>query len=146
VPGTAPYGGRTFIADTSAWARAHDETVRGDWAAALRNRQIATCPIVNLELLYSARDGDEFDRRAEDLAQLRDVAITRSVANAAQQAFRDLAHVGPMHHRSIKLADLLIAACAQDAAIGVLHYDEEFDRLAMALDFESHWIADRGSL
>jgi hypothetical protein len=51
-----------------------------------------------------------------------------------------------MHHRSIKLADLLIAACAHDAAIGVLHYDEDFDRFALALDFESRWIVDRGSL
>jgi hypothetical protein len=34
----------------------------------------------------------------------------------------------------------LIAACAQEAAVGVLHHDADFDRLADVLDFESRWI------
>lgn len=112
----------------------------------MRNRQIVTCPIVNLELLYSTRSGSEFDEWATNLAELRDVPITRSVTNAAQHAFRHLAHVGPGHHRSVAIPDLLIAACAQNAGAGVLHYDEDFDRLSEALSFESRWIAPRGSL
>jgi hypothetical protein len=31
-------------------------------------------------------------------------------------------------------------------AVGVLHYDEDFDTLATVLEFESRWIAPRGSL
>lgn len=142
----APYGGGAFIADASAWSRAHHESVSSEWSAGLRNGQIATCAIVNLELLYSARDGADLDRLAGDLAQLRDVPITRSVTNAALHALRELAHVGPLYHRSVRLPDLLIAAAAQDAAIGVLHYDEDFDTLATVLRFESRWIAPRGSL
>lgn len=103
-------------------------------------------PIVKLELLYSARDGTTFDQLDADLAQLRDVPITRSVTNVALAAFRELAHLGPLHHRSISLPDLLIAASAQDSALGVLHYDEDFDALAGVLGFESRWIAPRGSL
>jgi hypothetical protein len=143
---TDPYDGGTFVADTSAWARADARSVRREWTAALRDGRIATCPIVKLELLLSARDGDEFDEIEDELAQLRDVPVTRSVTNAAQHAFRKLARVRPLHHRSVKLPDLLIAACASDAAIGVLHYDEDFDRLAAVLPFESRWIATRGSL
>jgi predicted nucleic acid-binding protein len=135
-----------FIADKSAWARADHPSVRSEWGSALRNGQIATCPIVNLELLYSARDAEAFDTWASDLAQIRDVPITRSVTNAALRAQRDLAHVRPLFHRSVKLPDLLIAAAAQDAAIGVLHYDEDYDTLAGVLNFESRWIAPRGSL
>lgn len=142
----APYDGRLFIADKSAWARASHERVRDEWAAALRNHQILTCPIVNFELLYSARTGEAFDELADDLAQLRDVPLTRSVTNAAQAALRRLAHVQAAYQRSVQLPDLLIAACAQDAAVGVLHYDEDFDRLADVLTFESRWIAARGSL
>ena len=141
-----PFGGRTYLADSSAWAHAHHAHVRDEWSAALRARQIATGPIVKLELLYSARDGARFDQLETDLAQLRDVPITRSVTNAALTAFRDLAHAGPLHHRSVSLPDLLIAASAQDAALGVLHYDEDFDVLAHVLGFESRWIAARGSL
>jgi predicted nucleic acid-binding protein len=142
----APYGGGVFLADTSAWARAHRARVRANWGTALRNGQIATCPIVNFELLYSARTAADFDRLAADLAQLHDIPITRSVTNAALQAFRQLAHVQPLFHRSVKLPDVLIAAAAQDAAVGVLHYDEDFDTLATVLHFESRWIAPRGSL
>jgi predicted nucleic acid-binding protein len=147
VPGRrAPFGGGTFIADKSAWARASHRRVRDPWSRALLDGQIATCPIVDLELLYSARSGDAFDDLASDLAQLRSVPVTRSVTNAAQQALRTLAHEAPLHHRSVKLPDLLIAACAADADVGVLHYDEDFDRLADVLDFESTWIAPRGSI
>jgi len=46
----------------------------------------------------------------------------------------------------VKPQDALIAACAQDAGVGVLHYDHDFDRLAEVLDFESHWVAPAGSL
>ncbi len=141
-----PYDGRVYIADASAWSHAHHATVRDEWAAALRNRQIATCPIVKLELLYSARDGDDFDRLAADLGHLRDIPVTRSVTNAALSAMRALAHVQPLHHRGIRLSDLLIGAAAQDVALGVLHYDAHFDVLAGVLGFESRWIAPRGSL
>jgi hypothetical protein len=141
-----PFGGGVFIADKSAWARARDPHVVEEWTAALRTRQIATCPIVTLELLDSTQAGPAFDSLAASLAQLRDVPITRSVTNAAQQALRRLAHVQPLLHRSVKLPDLLIAAAAQDSSVGVLHYDEDFDTLATVLSFDSRWIATRGSL
>jgi predicted nucleic acid-binding protein len=147
MPGRrAPFGGGTFIADKSAWSRASHRRVRKSWSRAFLDGQITTCPIVDLELLYSTRNGDDFDRLASDLAQLRSVPVTRSVTNAAQQALRTLAHDAPLRHRSVKLPDLLIAACAADASIGVLHYDEDFDRLANVLAFESRWIALRGSI
>lgn len=141
-----PYGGATFIGDKSAWAHAHNRRVNRQFSSALRNGQIATCPIVTRELLYSARDGESFDALAADLAQIRDIPITRSVTNAAQRALGKLAHMRPPRHRSVPLPDLLIAAAAEDAGVGVLHYDEDFDRLTGVLDFESRWIAPRGSL
>lgn len=140
------YDGRVFVADTSAWSHASHPHVRAGWAAAVRNRQIATCPIVNLEVLYSARDGASFDGIEGSFAVLRDVPVTRSVTNAAIAAYRQLAHRQPLVHRQITFGDLLIAACAQDAAIGVLHYDHHFDLLAQVLAFESRWIAPAGSL
>jgi predicted nucleic acid-binding protein len=141
-----PYAGETFLADKSAWVRAQSPRVNRQFASALRNGQIATCPIVNLELLYSARDRKAFDALAADLARLRDIPITRSVTNAAQRALRQLAHMRPPRHRTVPLPDLLIAAAAEEAAVGVLHYDEHFDTLAEVLAFESRWIARRGSL
>lgn len=141
-----PFGGGTLIADKSAWAHAAHPRVSRRFSAALRLGQIATSPVVKLELLYSARDGESFDQLAADLTELRDVPMTRSVTNLAERALRALAHRRPPQHRSVSLPDLLIAAAAQDAAVGVLHYDEHFDTLATVLDFESRWIAPRGSL
>jgi len=141
-----PYGGGTFIADTSAWARARQEPVRRQFARALREGQIATCPIVDLELLCSATDSTSYDELAGTLAQLRNVPVTRSVTNAALRAQRELAYARPRFQRSVKLPDLLIAAAASDVALGVLHYDEDYDTLATVLDFESRWIAPRGTL
>jgi predicted nucleic acid-binding protein len=142
----APYDGRTYIADTSAWVHAPDPAVRRDWAAALSSGQIATCPIVKLELLHSARDGDDYDRIDAMLGAFRDVPITRSVTDAALAAFRELAHVHPLYHRGVRFPDLLIAAAAQEASVGVLHYDAHFDRLSEVLDFETRWMAPAGSL
>jgi predicted nucleic acid-binding protein len=140
------YAGNVYIADASAWWHAAHPTVREEWTAALRNRQIATCPIVKLELLYSALDGRAYDRLDAILAAFRDVPITRSVTDAALAGLRELAHRGPLFQRSVRFPDVLIAAAAQDAAVGVLHYDAHFDRLAEVLEFESRWIAPAGSL
>jgi predicted nucleic acid-binding protein len=145
-PVAAPYDGKVFIADTSAWAHSDHPQVRAEWDAAIPNGQIATTPIVAIEVLRSARNGTEFDTAEAQLAELRDVAMTRSVTTAALRAFRELAHRQPLFHRSVTNEDLLIAAAAQDAAVGVLHYDADFDTLATVLSFESRWIAPAGSL
>jgi predicted nucleic acid-binding protein len=145
-PVAAPYDGKVFIADTSAWAHSDHPRIQAEWLGAIPRGQIATTPIVAFEVLRSARNGDEFDAKAADLADLRDVPITRSVTNAAIRAFRELAHRQPLFHRSVTNEDLLIAAAAQDAAVGVLHYDADFDTLATVLEFESRWIAPAGSL
>lgn len=134
-----------FIADKSAWARSDEESVRQEWTGALRNGRLWTCPITVLELLYSARTSREFEELEAELSTLREVAITRSVVEAARAGFRELAAHSDGYHR-LALPDLLIAACAQDAGVGVLHYDKEFDRLREVLNFESRWIAPAGTL
>jgi predicted nucleic acid-binding protein len=140
-----PFGGRVLIADTSAWARVSHPLVRERWAAALRGRQIATCSIVTLELLYSARDARELAVLETEQALLRDVPVAVSAQRAAIGALRDLAADGPGRHR-VPIADALIAAAAQEAGIDVLHYDRHYDRLAQALSFSSVWIAPAGTL
>ncbi|HEY7830225.1 MAG TPA: PIN domain-containing protein [Solirubrobacteraceae bacterium] len=140
-----PFGGKILIADTSAWARAPHPLVRDLWAAALRGRQIASCSIVTLELLYSACDAQDLAIVEAEQALLREVPITTSAQRAAIGALRDLASEGSGQHR-VPIADALIAAAAQDAGVDVLHYDHHYDRLAHALHFTSVWIAPPGTL
>ena len=72
------WDGEQFIADKSVWDRAGLPQIRPLWEQALRADQIVTCAISRLELLYSARGGDEFASWEADLAALRDIPITRS--------------------------------------------------------------------
>lgn len=139
------FGGGIFIADKSVWARAGQPHLRAEWAMALRARQIATCSIVRLELLYSARDAQELASLERDLTALRDVPVTPSVQREAVRATHELADRSPLYHR-VPLPDVLIAATAQDVGVGVLHVDRHFDRLAEVLAFESRWAADPGEL
>lgn len=67
----AVFGGRVYIADTSAPARAGDPVVRDEWSAVPRSRQIATYSITTLELLYAARDAREVHDLEGDEAALR---------------------------------------------------------------------------
>ena len=145
VGAAAAFGGSSFIADTSAWQRSRDQAVAAAWEEAVEDSRIATCPIVVLELLYSARDGDMFRRLELALSPFRDVPVTRSVTNAAISGLRELAQVRPLHYR-LPFSDAIIAAAAQDAGFGVLHYDDHFDRLAEVMSFEIRWIAPLGSL
>lgn len=51
-----------------------------------------------------------------------------------------------LHHRSVKINDLLIAAAAELAGVTVWHYDEDYDRICAITDQAVEWIAPRGSL
>lgn len=139
------FGDGVFIADKSAWTRSEHPSVEAEWSRALAGGQIATCPVVMMELLYSAQDAETFDTLEEGLRELRDIPITRSVTQAAITAMRELSHARPLYHR-VPLVDALVAAAAQDAGVGVLHYDRHYDRLDEVMRFESRWIAPQGSL
>ena len=141
----AAFGGGVYIADTSVWQRANHPALRDPWATAVRAGAIAACSIVRLELLYSARDAAEFTCLEDEVGELRDIPVTVSVQRAAVGALRALVARGSLQHR-VPPADALIAAAAQEAGIGVLHYDHHYDRLAEVLAFESCWAAEPGSL
>ena len=138
-------GEGVFVADKSAWARSRMPGVAQLWEQAIVAGRIATSPIVKMELLYSARDAQGFEELEALLRPLVDIPVTRSVTDAAIGAMRALARLRPLHHR-VPPPDALVAAAAQEAGLGVLHYDRHFDRLAEVLDFESRWIAPPGSL
>ena len=56
-----------------------------------------------------------------------------------------LAEQGALHHRSVKIPDLLVAASAEAAGDVVLHYDEDFDRIAAVTGQPTEWVVPRGS-
>jgi len=80
-----------------------------------------------------------------DLARLPRVEIDRDVERLAIEAQRELAEIG--HHR-LAPTDVIIAACAHAAGMGVLHYDGDYDLLVKhtSLQFDSEWLARPGEL
>jgi predicted nucleic acid-binding protein len=125
-----------LLADKSAWERAGDERIRESWTAAVLAGRIVTCLPVRYELLFSTRDAGSFVALESRLAALRDVAVTASVQRAAMTAHRDLAELGPLHHR-VPLPDLLIAAVAQEHGLVVVHEDRHFELLRRVMSFSA---------
>jgi len=111
----------------------------------MSEQQLATCLPFLLEAGYSARSGAQRAAMMSDLALLTRVEIDREVERLALRAQRELAEIG--HHR-LAPTDVVIAACAHAADMGVLHYDSDYDLLARhtSLAFESEWLAPPGAL
>jgi predicted nucleic acid-binding protein len=49
-------------------------------------------------------------------------------------------------HRGAKPVDLVIAAAAEAAGLTVLHYDDDYDRIARVTRQPMEWVARAGSL
>lgn len=102
--------------------------------------------MVRLELLYSTRNEAEFRELAEDLQALVDCPIGEAVWKRALWVYGELARAGGAHQRAVKHPDLLIAAAAEEAELAVLHYDEDFERIAAITRQPHRWLARSGSL
>ena len=135
----------TFLADKSALTRSETRAeVRDVLEPLLVAGEIATCGIVDLELLYSARDRATYRALVEALrgmprVTVDDAAVNRALAVQAMLAERS-------QHRAVPLPDLLVAACAEHAALTVLHYDADFERIAKLTAQPTQWIVPRGSV
>jgi predicted nucleic acid-binding protein len=138
-----------LLLDNSAWARLLQGVVPkdraktiGDWMA---QHEIAVCMPFLLEAGYSARSAARHREMMVRFDRLPRIAIDGEVERMALQAQRELAEIG--HHR-LAPVDVMIAACADRAEAGVLHYDGDYDLLAehTSLVFESEWLAAPGTL
>ena len=136
------------LADTSAWVwtRTVGGELRCGFDEALVGGEVATCDMVRLELLYSARNAAEFGALRSDLDALPDCPIGPEQWRRALEVYEQLAEQGGLHHRAVKHADLLIAAAAEAAGVDVLHYDEDYDRIAAITGQPVRWLAPRGAL
>ncbi len=139
----------TELADTSAWVwsrrRAYPE-LRHALDTALVDGEVVTCDMVRLELLHSARNPTEFAELREELAALGDCPIGKDQWARALWVYEQLSMQGGASQRSVKHPDLLIAAAAEAADVVVLHYDEDYDRIAEITGQPMHWLAPAGSL
>jgi predicted nucleic acid-binding protein len=133
-----------YLADTSAWNRGGRPDVAGRWRRLLADDDIATCPPVRLELLYSARGKQEYARLSDALRGLPELSLGTQAVDAAERVQAALADRA--QHRDPRPIDLLIAGIAQVADATLLHYDRHFDAIARVTSQPMEWIAPRGTL
>ena len=117
---------RLLLADKSALERATAET--------LELGEICVCAVVRLEMLYSARSADDYERIETDISAFRELRMDAETIATAVAAQRELGRQG--RHR-LPIPDLLIGACAHQHQAAVLHLDRHYDALAGVLSFES---------
>lgn len=133
-----------YLVDKSALARMSHEPVRARLAPVLESGQAATCAIIDLEVLFSARNHDDHQRirHRRDLAYSR-VPLDDAVFDRAIEVQGLLARHG--QHR-LPIPDLIIAAAAEASGLVVLHYDADFDRIAAVSGQVMEWVVPRGSV
>jgi predicted nucleic acid-binding protein len=135
------------LVDTSVWTRiaGRPEVAAAITAKLAAGQALCTCPLVDLELLRSARGPAEYDEWATTRARAYpSLPLMPAAGERALQVQRQLAHRGL--HRAAKLPDLLIAAIAETAGATVLHYDSDYDRINEVTGQPTEWIVPRGSI
>jgi hypothetical protein len=135
----------TFLADKSALTRSETRPqVREALEPLLLAGEVATCGIVDLELLYSASSRATYRALSEALPGMPRAPVEEASVRRALEVQAMLAECS--QHRAVPLPDLLVAACAEQAGLTVLHYDADFDRIAKLTGQPAQWIVRRGSV
>jgi predicted nucleic acid-binding protein len=133
-----------YLVDKSALARMQVEAVRRRLAPIIEAGEAASCAIVDLEVLYSTRNGEDHEKTlARRRLAFATVSLTNEVFDRAIEVQGLLARKG--QHR-LPIPDLIVAAAAEIAGLVVLHYDADFDRIAGVTGQAVEWVVTRASV
>jgi predicted nucleic acid-binding protein len=132
-----------YLADKSALVRFPHPKVAQRLRPLLEEGLIATCAIVDLEVLFSGRALKDYEDLLEERRSLDSAPITTEVMASAMELQHALARRG--QHR-LAIPDLIISAAAAASGLIVLHYDADFERLAEIGGADQEWVVRRGSL
>jgi predicted nucleic acid-binding protein len=132
-----------YLADKSALARFPVPAVKARLEPLLEEGELATCAIVDLEVLYSSRNLVDYEEILDERRSLDSAPITPEVMATAVDLQHELARVG--QHR-VPIPDLIISAAALKANLVVLHYDSDFERIAAVGGAAHEWVVPQGSV
>jgi predicted nucleic acid-binding protein len=118
-----------YLIDTSGLFRILQGELRKAWSDQLAAGVIATCPIVELEFLYSARSlADRLEKQRLMHELFGWVPVHEGAWERAEQVQQLLTEAGA--HRSAGPVDLLIAATAERERLTVLCDDHDYQTVA----------------
>lgn len=133
-----------YLVDKSALARLKHPAVDRRLTPLLLAGDAATCGVIDLELLYSARGLTDLRQLRAERRALPSIAMDQQDFERAAEVMEKLAAKG--RHRAAGIPDLLIAAAAERAGLCLLHYDGDFDIIAGVTGQRAEWIVPRGSV
>jgi len=137
--------GPTYLADKSALARLKDPKVAARMEPLIELGAIATCGMVELEVLWSARGAADLREVRQDWqGSFPRVLMSEADFSRAADVMGLLAE--RHKHRSAKIPDLLIAAAAERAGLAILHYDRDFDLISRVTGQPAEWVVPAGSV
>jgi predicted nucleic acid-binding protein len=133
-----------YLADKSAVARLHIAKVQARLLPLIESGLVATCTLVDLEILFSTRTKAEYgavraERRGFEQLDIEQVDWERAADIQARLAARG-------RTRAVGIPDLLLAAVAERHRVTLLHYDRDFDVVAAVTKQPAAWVARRGSV
>jgi predicted nucleic acid-binding protein len=132
-----------YLVDKSALARFTIPAVEARLRPLIEDGDVATCAIVDLEVLYSSRNLVDYEDVLQERLSLDAAPITPDVMALAIDLQYGLARRG--QHR-VPIPDLIISAAAKTANLVVLHYDSDFERIAAVGGAAHEWVVPQGSI
>jgi predicted nucleic acid-binding protein len=133
----------TYLADRSALARFPIPAVAARLRPLMEEGLLATCAIVDLDVLYSTRNLRDYEEILEERRSFDAAPITPEVMARSIELQHELARRG--QHR-VPILDLVVSAAAGVAGLVVLHYDNGFARLAAVGGAQHEWVVTQGSV
>ena len=133
--------------DTGVWTWARDRrfpTLAEWFNGQVAEGRVLICELVVIELVRLAPNERRAREVAERLAGFESVPMSSGLWSRARET--QLALAGNGDQRSVPLADLLLAAAAEEAAVPLVHYDRDYERIAVVTGLEHDWFVPDGTL
>jgi len=134
-----------YLADKSALARLHLPEVAEVLGPLIEAGLVATCAVVEFEVLWSTRSPDEFEAVQDDRRTGYEWLPTEDTDwRRALDVLGALWMSGQM--RRVPLPDLLVAAVAERLRVTLIHYDADYDTITQITGQPTQWVVPKGSV
>ena len=132
-----------FLLDTSVIKRLGEPVIRSAIEPLAAVGELGRARICDLEVGFSARNGEEWDGLIAALDAFSLIETTSAHLRRALAVQRLLA---AKSQRGRKIPDLLVAAAAEELDLTVLHYDADFDHIAAVTGQRCRWVVPAGTV
>lgn len=146
-PTATPDLDRAALFDTGVWSWVRDP--RFPHLAEWFNDQVAAgrvlvCDLVIIELVRLAPN----EARAREVSGRLDAfeSVPMPSTTWARAREIELLLTSGGVHRRVPPADLLIAAAAESAGVQLIHYDRDYERIAVVTGLDARWLVPSGAL